>query len=98
MTIKQFLAQNIDIDVYDDTVEELGVAFVGPQVLTPTGVEHFKPIFDLVVDVFNNCAIIHLSDEGWEGELDLCKELFLGSAGFIPNSLYDKWFAERSRI
>ena len=94
MIVKEFLNQSIDIDVYDDTVEELGIAFVGPQSLTDIGQEHFEPVLNLEVDVFSNCAVVHLSDVGWEAQLELLKELFEGAAGFIVVSEYEKYFKE----
>lgn len=92
MKVREFLKQAIDIDIYDDTVEELGIAFCGPQQLTDAGEKYFQRILDHEVDIFTQCAIVHLPDIGWESDLMLLKELFEGAAGYIDSDKYRMLF------
>ena len=94
MKIRELLKRDIDIDVYDNVCEELGIAFVGPLKLTAEGKKRFEPIMDLEVEMHDNCAIVQLSDENWRDQLDDCCTLFNSAAGYCASSTYDKWFKE----
>lgn len=100
MTIRDLIQQEIDIDVYDDVCEELGIAFCGPQPLTPEGQEHFAPIMDYEVELnlsssYGDVAIVKVDDPDesvWTERLRRAKEFFDSAAGYCPCSVYDLWF------
>lgn len=101
MTVKDLLKMEVDIDVYDDVCEELGIAFCGPQKLTKEGRKKFAEVLDFPVEFFNNglsiIAIVQIddqSDEVWESRLEKAKELFEGAAGYCSCEDYDRWFEE----
>lgn len=92
MTIKEFIKQDIDIDVYDSVCEDLGIAFVGPIELTDEGKSRFNDIMNVEVDIRDDVAIVVLDSEDWELKLDDCCALFNGAAGYCSSATYDKWF------
>ena len=49
-TIRGLLAMNIDIDVYDDDSDGIGIAFCGPCGLTEEGEKEWKDILDYRMD------------------------------------------------
>lgn len=101
MTIKDLIQMEIDIDVYDDVCEELGIAFCGPQPLTPEGQKHFAGIMDYKVEFVNggygHVAIVKIDDPDeavWTARLRKAKEFFDSAAGYCPCDDYDRWFGE----
>lgn len=46
MKVKDLITQEIDIDVYDDVCEELGIAFCGPVELTDDGAHEFADVLE----------------------------------------------------
>ena len=97
MTVREFLAMEIDVDVVDDVEERVYIAFCGPCKLTKFGEEKFKDILDCTVTYWEKyCqAVINLDKyEDWEHKLDLAELLFVGFAGYIPDSQYKKLFKE----
>lgn len=103
MTIREFIQQEIDIDVYDDVCEELSIAFCGPQPLTPEGEKEFADIMDFEVEINPHsygdmaAAIIHIDDPDekvWEKRLKQVRKFFEGAAGYCPVTNYNKWFGE----
>lgn len=100
MTVRDLIQQNIDIDVYDDVCEELGIAFCGPQKLTIEGEKEFADVMDYQVELFNNgcetIAIVKIDDPEdavWEKRLERAELFFEGAAGYCACSDYDRWFA-----
>ena len=49
MTVRDLLPMDIDIDVIDDVVEDLYVAFCGPMKLTEEGLKEFGEVLDYPV-------------------------------------------------
>lgn len=101
MTIRDLIQMEIDIDVYDDVCEELGIAFCGPQPLTPEGEKKFADIMDYEVTFVNGCyghvAIVSVDDPDekvWQKKLAKAKKFFDSAAGYCPCSEYEKWFGE----
>ena len=101
MKVKEFLNMALDIDVYDNVCEELGIAFCGPAKLTKAGRRHFSEALLLDVELHNNgsdvVAIVDVDDpeeEVMEYQLEIAKELFESLAGFCPVDDYKKWFEE----
>ena len=102
MTIKDLIQMDIDIDVYDDVCEELGIAFCGPQPLTPEGQEHFKEVMEYNVSIHNNgcetIALVCIDDPEtkiWKKRLRKAIEFFESAAGYCACSDYDKWFGPK---
>lgn len=100
MKVKDLIAQEIDIDVYDDVCDELGIACCGPITLTPEGKAKFEEVLDFDVELHNNgedtVAIVKVDVPGdeWERRLALAKEFFESAAGYCTCEEYDKWFAD----
>lgn len=103
MTIRDLINQDIDIDVYDDVCEELGIAFCGPQELTEEGKREFEDIMDYEVVINPKsygglpAAIICIDDEEdavWKHRLKRAKTFFYSAAGYCSVSDYEKWFIE----
>ena len=101
MKVKDLLQMDIDIDVYDDVCEELGIAFCGSVELTNDGKEHFAEPLEYEVKLHNNgadiVAIVCIDDKDddvWERRLEKAKELFESLAGFCSCDDYEKWFKE----
>ena len=72
MKLKDFIKTEIDIDVYDDYDESIGIAFRGAIDLTEEGKEEFKNILDFEIDFDfppyrhfqgDECIILHIDDE-----------------------------------
>ncbi len=99
MKVKDLIAQEVDIDVYDDVCEELGIAFCGPMTLTPEGQDKFAEVLEYDVELHNDggdvTAIVKVDAPGdeWKHRLALAKEFFEGAAGYCTCEEYDKWFA-----
>lgn len=103
MKVRELIKQDIDIDVYDDVCEELGIAFCGALELTEEGEREFADVIDYEVWI-NPCsyggfpaAIVCIDDEDdevWEHRLERAKLFFESAAGYCSVSDYDKWFKE----
>ncbi len=103
MTIRDLISMEIDIDVYDDVCEELGIAFCGPQKLTEEGEREFAEIMDYPVKINVNsygglpAAIVLIDDPDekvWKDRLRKAKRFFDGAAGYCSCDNYDRWFEE----
>lgn len=103
MKVKDLLKMEVDIDVYDNYVEELGIAFCGPMGLTEEGAAHFETALNLDCELKNNgkdiVCIVNVEDEFFpeqltEFYLEKAKELFESLAGYCAADDYDKWFEE----
>lgn len=101
-TVREFIAQDVDMDVYDDVTDELGIAFVGPMELTDEGKEHFAQVLDLEMMVkeapgfgTNAYVLIDGTDgNGWKKRLKQAKEFFEAAAGYCSADDYDRWFKQ----
>ena len=51
MKIRDFIKQNVDIDVSDNICEVLNLAFVGPVELKPEGEARFKEALDMEIKI-----------------------------------------------
>ena len=104
MKVKDFIEQEISVDVVDDVCEELYIAFDGPQYLTEDGKEHFAYALDLDIELTGQypddaVAIVHVDDEFfhdelWKFNLGKAKEFFWAAAGYCSEENYTKWFTE----
>lgn len=102
MTVRDFIAQDIEIDIYDDVTDEIGVCFTGPMELTAEGEEHFKELLDLDVEIKDapgwgdNAYVLIDGDDGdaWEDRLEIAKEFFYAAAGYCTDDEYHLWFRD----
>lgn len=102
MKVKDLISQEIDIDVYDDVCEELGIAFCGPLVLTERGKKKFSEVLEFEITMISDgpggypCVIVHVDrpDDSWKGLLRKAKEFFYSAAGYCDNDDYEAWFEE----
>lgn len=101
MTIRDLIRQEIDIDVYDDVCEELGIAFCGPQPLTPEGEKEFAEIMDYEIRInqhsYGDLPAAILMIDGlpdWNDRLRKAKWFFYSAAGYCACSDYDRWFGK----
>lgn len=96
MKVKDLLRMQIDIDVYDNVCEELGIAFCGAMKLTNKGKKRFADAleYDIILDGHNNVAIIDIDFPDWEDRLAKAKELFYSLAGYCDDCDYEEWFKE----
>lgn len=104
MKIREFIKMEIDIDVYDDVCEELGIAFCGPLELTEEGEKKFAEVMDYDIDVhidprrvYFDCAVVKCDDaeeKVWKRKLRKAKEFFDSAAGMCAWDDYEKWFKE----
>ena len=92
MTVREFMAMDVDIDVYDDYDESLGIAYCGPMALTDEGEKEFGRVMDLEVTIPYDVAIVHVNDD--EELLDIAVRLFCSLAGYCTADEYDRWFKE----
>lgn len=100
MKVRDLLKREIDIDVWDNVCEELGVAFCGPMELTEEGMKEFGEALDYEVEIHyypqQTLAVVDVDgEEGvWQKKLKLAKRLFYGMAGFCSDADWKKWFRE----
>ena len=101
MTIRDLIQQEIDIDVYDDVCEALGIAFCGPQPLTPDGEKEFAEIMDYEIQInphsYGNLPAAILCIDGledWEDRLRKAKRFFYAAAGYCICEYYDRMFGK----
>lgn len=94
MKVSEFIKKDIDIDVWDNVCDELGVAFCGPMELTEKGKERFKEILECDIDVNERscCAVIDVDGDDWEHRLEEAKLFFWGIAGYIDDKTWNEWF------
>lgn len=98
MKIREFLTRDVDIDVYDDYDEELGIAFCGPMFLTEEGKKEFGDLLDKEIEIFwsenYSHALVHAENDR---EVRKWCELFESLAGYCAEDDYEKWFREEIR-
>lgn len=103
MKVSDLIQQEIDIDVYDDVCEELGIAFCGPLILTEEGEKEFSDVMEYEVEInphsYGNlpAAIVLIDDPDdavWEKRLERAKLFFESAAGYCSCIDFDRWFKE----
>lgn len=98
MTIRDLLAMNIDIDVYDADTDGIGIAYCGPTGLTAAGAEYFKDVLDYEVEFVDgtyagDIAVVHIPDNvDYDEMLEKTEELFGSLAGYCSQKDWDNWF------
>ena len=85
MKVREFIGLPIDVDVYDNVCEELGIAYCGAYKLTDAGEARFEEVMDMDIelDEDNYIAIVDVDgDEGvWQHNLHIAKDFFESIAG-----------------
>lgn len=100
MKVKDLIEQEIDIDVYDDVVEELGIAFCGPLTLTEQGKEKFADVLEYEIVLpdrnadFAVVCVDDMDEKTWKRRLRKAKEFFYAAAGYCAAEDYDRWFEQ----
>ena len=96
MKVREFIKQEIDIDVLDDVTEELNIAFVGPLELTAEGEIEFAEVLDLDIKFDGTVAIINVDAPGdaWKPRLRAAKYFFWSAAGYCADEDWHTWFIE----
>lgn len=96
MTFRQFIAQDVDCDVFNTLTGGGDIAFVGPIALTDAGKEEFSSILDLQVQVDTDSkyptAEVTIPDDGAIEKLRKLKTFLKAAAGYCPQSTWDRWF------
>lgn len=97
-TIRGLLRMNIDIDVYDDDSDGIGIAFCGPVGLTDEGRKEWRDILYYKVSfidetIAGDIAVVKIPDDvDYDEKLDRCSEFFGALAGYCSQEDWDKWF------
>lgn len=97
MKVRDLIKQEVDIDVYDNVCDGIGVAFCGPIALTELGEEKFGEVLDYEVQLSDTVCIVCINDPAdyvWMARLEKAKEFFEAAAGYCAADDYDKWFEE----
>lgn len=96
MKIREFVKIEQDIDVYDNVVEELAIAFCGPLKLKPEGKRKFAEVleYDIESDPKYGTAIVNVDFDDWKDRLKKAKEFFYAAAGYCADEDWNKWFKE----
>lgn len=99
MKVKDLIEQEIDVDVYDDVCDEIGIAFCGPIGLTEQGKEKFAEVMEYEIKLHTvngyDEAQVKIDDKDekiWKRRLRKAKEFFWAAAGYCAADDYDKWF------
>ena len=103
MKVRDILEQEIDIDVYDNVCDDIGIAFCGPMKLTQKGEERFADVMEYKIRLVNCggslvCIVVVDEDdpEGklWKKRLKKAKEFFWSAAGYCSCDNFEAWFEE----
>ena len=95
MTVREFIAQDVDTEVIDDYTSELYIAYVGPTGLTPDGEIEFSAVLDLDVNTDSGAAVVHIPDGDYmDGILTTAIKMFEALAGYCSEEHWNQWFKE----
>ena len=101
MTLTNFIfvcnENNYDVDCYTDYTDDLEICYCGDESfgLTEDGQKEFAPILNLEVEWTegNPVATIKINELDNAEELnELLIQFFNACAGYVSDSLYNKWF------
>ena len=98
--IRDFIHEEVDIDVLDDYTEECYIAFCGPMWLTTEGEKEFADALDLEVEIKPHSDLVTIlvddPDEAKaERNLKAACHLFFALAGHdATEEEYERWFLE----
>lgn len=102
MKIKDLLPMKIDIDCYDNVVEEIGIAYCGPMALTEEGLKEFADVIEYECEILHDpigydVCIIKVDDDNntsWRNKLRKANRFFRAIAGYCDCDDFDKWFID----
>lgn len=96
MTVGEFIALDVDMDVYDNVCEEIGIAKCGAYSLTEEGMKKWSDVLEYNVQLYpnNDTAIVDVDgEEGiWQERLARAKDFFYSLAGYCAYDDFDAWF------
>ena len=99
MKLRDFIKHEVDIDIYDDVYDGIGVCFCGALKLKPEGEKRYADILDLEVEQFASyLAVIHIDDpdeETVKRRYRLAKDFFWSAAGYCADDDWHRWFYEQ---
>lgn len=92
-TIREFIAMDIDIDVYNDVYDEEGIAYCGPTFLTPKGEEDWGDVLEYSIEICDDTAIILIDRyNDYEHRALRASAFFWAIAGYCSSDKFDSWF------
>lgn len=99
MKVEDLITKEVDINIFNDYIDETIPTFVGPQGLTEAGRQRYKEVLnlDVEVDYMNHWAELkldHLPEEEAARLFNKADEFFSGAAGYMEESKYLKYFKE----
>ena len=103
MKVKDLLPMEIDVDVYDNVCDDIGICFCGPMELTEAGKAEFAEVLEYPCEFHNTggeysgiVCIVDVGDaeqdEVWEPRLEKAKAFFEAAAGYCSVDEYSLWF------
>lgn len=106
MNIRKFLQSfsGDKVDVFDNYVDEISVAYVNGLTLTAEGEEYFKDALDIEIENIEKDSIVLKIDERTISEITAnkrlknAKKLFYSLAGYCGDENYNKWFKVKPPI
>ena len=95
--VKELMTMEIDVDVYDDYDESLGIAFCGAMRIKPLGKKEWADVLEYDIELNSTYPIAILqvtvdSDEETERRLSRAKKFFYSLAGYCADKDFEKWF------
>lgn len=100
MKVKEFIKQDVYIDVVDNVCEKLYISFCGPLKLTDEGKAVFETALnlDITVDEENGVAVVDVEDEFfpdmWKWKLRKAIDFFCAAAGLCSCEDWNAWFED----
>lgn len=97
MKVKDLIKMDIDVDVYDNVCDDIGIAFCGALELTDAGKAKFEIALNLEVESLDDgVCIINVEDEffpdNWKFNLRQAKDFFYSAAGYCSEADWNTWF------
>lgn len=93
MTVREFLQEDIEIDVCGSLTDDWLISFVGPYKLTEYGEKYFEPILDNSVSIIRDIETAEVFVDTDEEDA-LARRLFRYAAGNCSVETYAKLFVE----
>lgn len=102
-TLRELLPLRLETDVWDSVTDELGIALVGPTLLTEEGEKVFSDILDAPVSFEIIAGVIVTTvevqapedeDDEWEHRQRVLFKLLKAAAGYCSEEEYKRYFKE----
>ena len=98
MKVKYFIKIEHDIDVYDNVIGGLGIAFCGPLEMTKEGEKYFEEVLNYEIQINGSprysVAIIDIDYDDWKRQRKKAEEFLYAAAGYCYEDDYERWFKE----